>query len=74
MASLSIIDLIDAVSRDARYASWKRQVPADIALQVVFGSAAPGSLTTMVQEAADGRQIILEIGRTDGKLYGIEIT
>jgi hypothetical protein len=74
VASLSIVDLVDAVSHDPRYASWKKQVPADVALQIVFGSAAPGSLTTVVQQGADGRQIILEIGRTDGKLYGIEIT
>jgi len=73
VASLSIADLVEAVSRDPRYPAWKKQVPAETALHVIFHTAPTAALRTVVHQAVDGRQVILEMGR-DGKLYGIEIT
>jgi len=71
---LSVVEIVDTLSRDARHPSWKKQVPAEVALHIAFGNAEPETLATMVHEGVDGRHIILEVGRADGKLYGIEIT
>jgi hypothetical protein len=73
MARLSVSDLVEAVMRDPRYSKWEKQVPASTALHVTFHTAPIDRLRTVVNEAVDGRVVILEIG-PDGKVYGIEIT
>jgi len=72
MARLSVSDLVEAVTRDPRYSTWEKQVPASNALHVTFHTAPTEGLRTVVNEAVDGRDVILEIG-PDGKVYGIEI-
>jgi hypothetical protein len=70
---ISIEDLIEIVIRDPRYGDWTKQVSAPAALCISFHSGQSPAVKTVVHEAADGNQIVLEMG-PDGKVYGIEIT
>jgi hypothetical protein len=73
MARVSIANLVKAVNRDPGSPEWTKQVPAAVSLYITFHDAPAIGVKSSVHGAADGSQIVLDIG-TDGKVYGIEIT